>query len=206
MNNRKPLVVGIAGGSGAGKSTVVKRLCESKIGQSLCVLHHDSYYHDLSRQNVDSKQQVNFDHPDALENSLLIKHIQQLVGGQNINSPSYDFATHSRQSETNQITPQPIVVVEGVLIFAIPELREQFDLRIFVDIDVNERYKRRLERDTNERGRSAESVAEQFNSTVQPMHEQFVEPNKRHSHLVIPGTSNKKSIDVLVEYLASIIS
>lgn len=199
------MVIGIAGGSGAGKSTIVNRLCESRIGAHLCVLHHDSYYHDLTRQSYDPGQQVNWDHPESLENSLLVTHIQDLVDGQSVDSPSYDFATHSRRNETILIEPKPIIVVEGVLIFAVPELREKFDLRIFVDIAVGERRARRLKRDTSERGRSVDSVTEQFDSTVQPMHDQFVEPSKIYSHLIFPGTANGKSIDVLVQYLASTV-
>lgn len=199
----KPFVVGIAGGSGAGKSTIVRQLRESSVGEHLCVLHHDSYYHDLSRQHVNENREANWDHPESLENSLLVNHIQQLVDGQSVKSPIYDFATHRRRVETTPIDPQPIIVVEGVLIFAVPELRNQFDLRLFVDIAGSERLARRLERDINERGRSEDSVREQFSLTVQPMHEQFVEPSKVHSHLIVPGVSNGKSIEVLVDYLTT---
>lgn len=183
---KKRTVIGIAGGSGSGKSTLVGQITEKLPPKSLTVLRHDAYYHDLSRMPVELRQTENWDHPDALDNELFRQHLEMLISGQSVDQPTYDFKTHSRTTEITSVESGSVILVEGILLLAVPEVRTLMDVRIFVDTPPEERIMRRMIRDTRERGRTLDSVAHQFRSTVRPMHDQFVEPSRRHAHLVVP--------------------
>ena len=181
-----PLVVGVAGGTGSGKTTVAHYIHESIGSGRVVLLAHDSYYHDQSHLSLEGRARVNYDHPNSLDNELLAAHIRQLVSGHAIQMPIYDFKQHVRSPETILVEPRPVIVVEGILVFADPALRNQMQLKIFVDTDADLRLIRRLRRDIAERGRSAESVIEQYLTTVRLMHQEFVEPSKRYADLIIP--------------------
>jgi len=181
-----PLVVGVAGGTGSGKTTVSRYIYESIGPGRVVLLAHDSYYHDQSHLSPEGRARVNYDHPNSLDNELLAAHIGQLVEGHAIQMPIYDFKQHVRSHETILVEPRPVIVVEGILVFADPALRNQMQLKIFVDTDADLRLIRRLRRDIDERGRSAESVIEQYLTTVRLMHQEFVEPSKRYADLIIP--------------------
>lgn len=203
---RRTVVIGVAGGSGSGKTTVAQRLLEAIGEQHITYLPHDSYYRDLDAIPRIGGEIVNFDHPDALETSLLVQHLQQLRRGEPIQAPIYDFSTHSRSPQTRTIYPAPIILVEGILIFADPELRAQFDVRLFVDADADIRFIRRLERDVNERGRTVESVIHQYLQSVRPMHLEFVEPSKRYADMIIPeGGYNSVAIHLVADHIKRLI-
>lgn len=192
------MIIGICGGTGSGKTTVANRILESVDAREVAVLQQDSYYRNLQDMPLDFRSAVNFDHPDALDNDLLVKHIRLLKNGQAVELPLYDFRTHTRQAETRRIEPKPIVIVEGILIFADARLRSEFDIRIFVDTPDDIRFIRRLQRDVADRGRTVESVIEQYLSTVRPMHMEFVEPSKRDADIIIPeGGHNPVGIDLI---------
>lgn len=193
------LVIGVAGGSGSGKTTVANVVRERVGAQRIAYLPHDAYYKDLSHLPPVQRSQVNFDHPDSLENELLIEHIQCLKRGESVELPIYDFTTHSRTEKTIQVEPKAVILVEGILIFAEPRLRPLFDVKIFVDTDADIRFIRRLQRDITERGRTTESVIEQYLKTVRPMHLEFVEPSKRYADVIIPeGGFNTVALDMVV--------
>ncbi len=193
------LVIGIAGGSGSGKTTVANVVRERVGPQRIAYLPHDAYYKDLTHLPPNQRAQVNFDHPDSLENDLLIGHIRQLKRGQAVHLPVYDFTTHSRTDKTVLVEPRPVILVEGILIFAEPRLRPLFDVKIFVDTDPDIRFIRRLQRDISERGRTTQSVIEQYLRTVRPMHLEFVEPSKRYADVIIPeGGFNTVALDMVV--------
>ncbi|RLD09457.1 MAG: uridine kinase [Chloroflexota bacterium] len=197
--NTSPLVIGIAGGTGSGKTTVANLILEQVGAEKIAFLPHDAYYRDISDRTQEERAKVNFDHPSALETELLIEHIKQLKAGKTINLPSYDFKTHTRTTATIPIEPQPVILVEGILIFAEPELRPLFDIKIFVDTDADIRFIRRLQRDINERGRTSQSVIKQYLETVRPMHLEFVEPSKRYASVIIPeGGLNQVALDMVV--------
>ncbi|MFN8405500.1 MAG: uridine kinase, partial [Anaerolineales bacterium] len=186
MNIPDPLVIGIAGGSGSGKTTVAQTIL-SRVGRErIAFLQHDSYYKDLSGLPPVQRAEINFDHPDSLESDLLIQHIASLRDGRPVQVPIYDFATDRRTGKTFTVEPCRVILVEGILIFVEPELRKMFDVKIFVDTDADLRFIRRLERDITERGRTTESVIKQYQSTVRPMHLEFVEPSKRYADVIIP--------------------
>ena len=192
------LIIGISGGTGSGKTTVANRILESVSARQVVFIQQDSYYRNITDLPVDFRQVANFDHPDALDNDLLVNHVRRLKAGEAVELPHYDFRTHTRLSETRHVQPKPIVIVEGILIFADPRLLEQMDIKVFVDTPDDIRFIRRLRRDLAERGRTIESVIEQYLSTVRPMHMQFVEPSKRHADVIIPeGGHNLVSIDLL---------
>ena len=194
-----PLVVGIAGGSGSGKSTVVEALVRGFAPEPVVHLPHDRYYRDLADLPPEARARENFDHPDALETSLLVRHLDQLRAGRPVVPPSYDFARHERRPGVEPVGPARLVIVEGVLVLAEPALRERVDLRVFVDADADLRLARRLARDRTERGRSTASILEQYEATVRPMHLAFVEPSRHHAHLVLPeGGHNRVGIDLLL--------
>jgi uridine kinase len=178
--------IAIVGGTGSGKTTLAHALHE-RLGNDCAVIDHDSYYRDLSHLPAPARAVVNFDHPDSLENSLLIDHLHRLRAGRSIDKPKYCFATHSRLPEREWIAPKPIIVVEGILLMALPELRSAFDLRVFVEVPDDVRALRRLRRDVNERGRTIESVCAQWMQTVKPMHERYVAPARRGADLVVSG-------------------
>jgi uridine kinase len=192
------MIIGICGGTGSGKTTVANRILESVSANEVVFIQQDSYYRNIKDLPLDFRNIANFDHPDALDNDLLVNHVRRLRAGEPIDLPIYDFKTHSRLSETRAVAPKPIVIVEGILIFAEPRLLEHMDIKVFVDTPDDIRFIRRLRRDVAERGRTAESVIEQYLATVRPMHMQFVEPSKRHADVIIPeGGHNLVSIDLL---------
>ena len=193
-----PVTIGVAGGSGSGKTTVSTAILERVGTEHIAYLEHDSYYKDLNDLPFPQDEFINFDHPDSLETSLLIQHINQLKQGQPAQIPIYDFTTNSRTGQFRTVEPQPIILVEGILIFAEPDLRRLFDMRIFVDTAPDIRFIRRLRRDMSERGRSAESVIEQYLNSVRPMHLDFVEPSKRYADVIIPeGGYNLVAIEMV---------
>lgn len=192
------MIIGICGGTGSGKTTVANRILESVSASEVVFIQQDSYYRNINDLPLDYRNVANFDHPDALDNDLLVNHVRRLRAGEPIDLPLYDFKTHTRMSETRSVGPQPIVIVEGILIFAEPRLLEQMDIKVFVDTPDDIRFIRRLRRDVAERGRTVDSVIEQYLATVRPMHMQFVEPSKRHADVIIPeGGHNLVSIDLL---------
>ena len=200
------LVIGIAGGSGSGKTTVAQVILQ-RVGQDrIAFLQHDSYYKDLSGLPPTQRADVNFDHPDSLETELLIEHIASLRDGKAIEVPIYDFSTDRRTGKTFTVQPCRVILVEGILIFAEPELRKMFDVKIFVDTDADLRFIRRLERDITERGRSTQSVIEQYIHTVRPMHLEFVEPSKRYADVIIPeGGFNAAALDMVVARIEALL-
>ncbi len=192
------LIIGISGGTGSGKTTVANRILESVSASEIVFIQQDSYYRNITDLPLDYRHIANFDHPDALDNDLLVNHVRRLKAGEAIELPVYDFRTNTRMNETRHVEPKPIVIVEGILIFADPRLLEQMDIKVFVDTPDDIRFIRRLRRDLDERGRTLESVIEQYVATVRPMHMQFVEPSKRHADVIIPeGGHNLVSIDLL---------
>ncbi|HEX2091750.1 MAG TPA: uridine kinase [Longimicrobiaceae bacterium] len=194
----KPFVIGIAGGTGSGKTTVARRIYESLHLDSAVFLDHDSYYKPLDHLPPEERRKINFDHPDSLDNDLLIEHLHQLIDRQPIDKPVYDFAAHTRAGTTVHIEPRDVILMEGILIFGDPRLRELFDLKIFVDTEADVRFIRRLQRDLELRGRTVESVIEQYLSTVRPMHFEFVEPSKRWADIILPrGGQNTAGIEVI---------
>lgn len=202
----KPLIIGLAGGTGSGKTTVANRILEKLDTKRVVVLQHDSYYKDLNMHNEKTPEQINFDHPDSLETDLLIQHLQSLSEGKSYEEPLYNFATYRRMPETRHIEPRDIVILDGVLIFVHKKLRELMDIKIFVDTDADERLIRRIRRDMLERGRSIESVMQQYLSTVKPMHLEFVEPSKHWADIIIPrGAENVVAIDMVVTKIQSML-
>lgn len=196
------ILIGVAGGSGSGKTTVANNLVKAFKCEDVALIEQDAYYREFTNMTLDEKRKVNFDHPDSIEFELLKKHIVDLKNGKSIERPIYDFATYSRKEGSVKINPSKIIVVEGILLFAVPEIRELFDVKIFVDTDADEMILRRIERDMNERGRSFESVKTQYLTTVKPMYLEFCEPSKRYADVIIPrGGKNKIAIDMLVSNL-----
>lgn len=201
-----PLVIGIAGGTGSGKTTVANVVLERVGAHRIAYLPHDGYYKDLSDLPENQRDLINFDHPDSLDTDLLIQHVQQLRNWEPVDLPIYDFKTDTRTSETRRIHPQPVIMVEGILIFAEPRLRPLFDVKIYVDTDPDIRFIRRLERDINERGRTTQSVIHQYLTTVRPMHLEFVEPSKRYADVIIPeGGLNTVAMDMVVARIQSLL-
>ncbi len=200
------VVIGIAGGSGSGKTTVQRRVMERFGTRRIALLDHDAYYRPLDHLPPERRARFNFDHPDALETELMVEHLDRLLAGEPIEKPTYSFETHSRREETETIQPRPVVLVEGILVLAEPALRERMDVKLFVDAAADVRLMRRMERDLHERGRSVESVLEQYRRTVRPMHLEFVEPSKRHADVIIPrGGQNQVAIDMVLARVQSLI-
>jgi uridine kinase len=206
MSHNGPLVIGIAGGSGSGKTTVAQEILNRVGPDRIAYLQHDSYYKDLSGLPPTQRAEVNFDHPHSLETELLIKHVEALQDFQPVEVPIYDFSAHSRTAKTFTVAPHGVIIVEGILIFAEPELRKLFDVKIFVDTDSDLRLIRRLQRDISERGRTTESVIKQYMSTVRPMHLEFVEPSKRYADVIIPeGGFNTAALDMVVARIEALL-
>jgi len=182
----RPIVIGVAGGTGSGKTTVANEILRRVGAEHVACIPHDAYYRDLGRLPLAQRVQVNFDHPNSLETELLVEHLKALRGERAVEIPVYDFTTHTRTGQTRRVEPAPVILVEGILIFAEPALRELLDVRLYVDTDADVRFIRRLRRDVEERGSSVESVCDQYLSTVRPMHLEFVEPSKRHADVIIP--------------------
>lgn len=197
-----PLIIGVVGGSGSGKTTVARALVDAAdVGAAF--LDQDAYYKDLAHLTLDERRQVNFDHPDSLDNDLMVEQLEALAAGRAIDKPTYDFAAHTRAAATVRIDPAPIVVVDGILLFVEPRLRDLFDIKVFVDVADDIRFIRRMERDVQERGRTVDDVIRQYLATVRPMHLEFVEPSKRWADVIIPqGGQNRVAVDMLVARVA----
>jgi uridine kinase len=201
-----PIVIGVAGGSGSGKTTVANVILQRVGSDRIAYLPHDAYYRDLSALPLNQRVQVNFDHPDSLETELLVEHVRALKAWQPIELPVYDFTRHARTEQTVRVEPQRVILVEGILIFAEPVLRKLFDVKIFVDTDADIRFIRRLERDIAERGRTAQTVVRQYLTTVRPMHLEFVEPSKRYADVIIPeGGLNVVAMDMVIARIEDLL-
>jgi uridine kinase len=206
MKHPDPLVIGIAGGSGSGKTTVAQEILQRVGPERIAFLQHDSYYKNLSGLPPTQRHEVNFDHPHSLETDLLIQHIASLRDGMPVEVPIYDFSTHSRTNKTCTVQPRRVILVEGILIFTEATLREMFNVKIFVDTDSDIRFIRRLERDITERNRTTESVIKQYQSTVRPMHMEFVEPSKRYADVIIPeGGHNTAALDMVTARVEALL-
>lgn len=202
----RPVIVGVAGGTGSGKTTIVREIFKGLDTEDVLLIQHDSYYRDRSHLRPDERADINYDHPDALETSLLVEHLEQLLAGQTVEMPIYDFVTHTRRAECRGVEPRKVIVVEGILILADPCLRELFDIRVFVDTDADIRFIRRMERDIAERGRTRDSVVAQYLQTVRPMHLEFVEPSKRYADVIVPeGGYNVVAVDMIITKIRSIV-
>ncbi len=202
----KTTTLGVCGGTGSGKTTVARRLLERVGVHRVAYLPHDAYYKELGHLPVEERAKHNFDHPDAFDNDLLLEHLLQLKAGNPVEIPVYDFKMHNRRPETLHVDPQPVILVEGILIFADKRLRDQMDVKIYVDTDADLRLLRRLQRDIEERGRTIESVMNQYLTTVRPMHLEFVEPSKRYADVIIPeGGFNEVAVEMVASRLRALI-
>ena len=203
--NSRPIVIGVAGGSGSGKTTVVRRIVESLGNDKVTVLEHDRYYRDRSDLRLEERAALNYDHPDSLETDLMVQHLQALRAGNDVEVPVYDFARYARTAATEAAHPRRAIIVEGILIFTDAALRALLDVKVFVDADDDIRFIRRLRRDVAERGRTMESVIEQYIGTVKPMHLDFVEPSKRYADIIVPqGGHNTVAIGMLLTLIRSL--
>ena len=203
----KPFVIGVAGGSGSGKTTVVKHITQTVGDDNLVLLQHDSYYRDLKHIPFEERIKQNYDHPSSLETELLVRHVHALIKGYSVKMPIYDFTNHVRADKVIEITPKPIILVDGILIFYEKELREIMDVKVFVDTDDDLRLLRRLKRDINDRGRSVNSVLNQYETFVRPMHLEFVEPSKRYADIIIPhGGQNKAALEIVNAFITEKIT
>jgi uridine kinase len=201
----RPLVIGVGGGSGSGKTTIALSVVEAIGEDRVTLIQHDAYYHDQTDLPMEERVKVNYDHPDSFETSLLVRHLRDLRAGRAVDRPLYDFTVYNRRPETVRVEPKPVVIVEGILVLHEPGLRELMDLKIYVDTDPDLRILRRLERDLKERGRSFDSVHEQYLATVRPMHLQFVEPSKRHADIVIPGGYNTGAVGTVISMIRDVL-
>lgn len=200
------VVIGIAGGSGSGKTTVQRRVMDRFGTRRIALLDHDAYYRPLDHLPPEQRARFNFDHPDALETDLMVDHIDQLLTGLAIEKPTYSFETHSRLPATEIVEPRPVILIDGILVLAEPALRVRMDVKLFVDAAPDVRLMRRMERDLHERGRSVESILDQYRRTVRPMHLEFVEPSKRHADVIIPrGGRNEVAIDMVLARVQSLL-
>ena len=202
----KRLVVGVCGGTGSGKTTITERVISVLSPESVLVLQQDHYYKDFPLLSLEQRAKLNFDHPDSFDTPLLMEHVRQLREGSAIDRPVYDFARYQRDTRTVRMNPSLAIILEGILIFENKALRDLMDIKIFVDTDADLRFIRRLKRDIRERGRTVESVVEQYLATVRPMHMEFVEPSKRHADVIIPeGGHNEVGIDLVVQKIRSLV-
>jgi len=202
-----PVVVGIAGGTGSGKTTVARAIYDRVGRDRIEWVSHDSYYRNFEGLNAEERHHINFDHPDSLETELLARHLDVLCKGAAVEVPIYDFTTHSRKPETQRVEPRKVIIVEGILVLAEPELRKRIHIKLFVDTPPDLRFMRRLVRDIKSRGRSMESVIEQYMTTVRPMHEEFVEPSKRYADLIIPeGGENLVAINAIIARVEGLLA
>jgi uridine kinase len=206
MNGAKPIVFGVAGGTASGKTTVARIVLDAVGASQVAYLPHDAYYRDMGHLPFEERARLNYDHPDSLETELLIEHVRQLLAGVPVRAPVYDFTEHRRTRTTTLVEPAPIILIDGILIFTHPELRDLMDIKVFVDTDPDVRFIRRLHRDLHERGRSLESVVTQYLETVRLMHQEFVEPSKRYADIIIPhGGLNKVAMDMVVSRLVALL-
>ncbi|MGB7068854.1 MAG: uridine kinase [Pyrinomonadaceae bacterium] len=196
------MIIGICGGTGSGKTTIARRIVETVGAKKVILIEQDAYYRNLADLPLDERHQANFDHPDSIDNELLVNHIKRLKSGDSVDKPIYDMVTHTRYDETELIKPKPVVIIEGILIFAEPRVLDLLDVRVFVDTPDDVRLMRRMRRDINERGRTFERTLEQYERTIRPMHFEFVEPSKRHADIIIPEGSQ---MGVSVEFLCSMV-
>jgi uridine kinase len=196
------MIIGICGGTGSGKTTIARKIVEAVGRSNVVLVEQDSYYRNLSDMPLDERHQANFDHPDSIDSDMLVNHLMRLGQGHSIEMPLYDFVTHTRSEDVEVIDPKPVVIVEGILIFAEPRVLDLLNVRVFVDTPDDVRLMRRLRRDINERGRTFERTLEQYERTIRPMHFEFVEPSKRHADIIIPEGSNT---GVTVEFLCSMV-
>ena len=196
------MIIGICGGTGSGKTTIARRITEAVKRESVILLEQDSYYRNLEDMPLDARRQTNFDHPDSIDSEMLVNHLKRLKGGLAVEMPIYDFKTHTRKRQTEHLDPKPVVIVEGILIFAESRIAELLDVKVFVDTPDDVRFIRRLQRDITERGRTVESVIAQYYATVRPMHFEFVEPSKRNADLIIPEGGNQ---EIGIEFLCGLI-
>ena len=200
-----PIVIGVAGGSGSGKTTVVRRIVDSLGPEQVTVLDHDRYYRDRNDLRFEERAALNYDHPDALETDLMVRHLHDLRAGREVEVPSYDFSRHARLTTPEPVSPRRVIIVEGILVFVDQALRSLMDIKVFVDTDADTRFIRRLKRDVAERGRTMESVIDQYQTTVKPMHFEFVEPSKRYADIIIPlGGYNTVAVDLLLTLIRSV--
>lgn len=207
MKMSKPLLIGITGGTGSGKSTVARAIYESLPKNNIAIIEQDSYYKDQSHITEEERTNTNYDHPFAFDTDLLVSHLKDLLNNKPIDKPLYDFTIHNRKKETVRIQPKDIIILEGILILDSPEIRKLLDIKIFVDTDADVRIIRRIVRDMRDRGRSLESVIKQYTEVVKPMHYEFIEPTKRYADIIIPeGGYNKVAIDIMVAKIKSIIN
>lgn len=206
MTNDKVTIIGIAGGTGSGKTTVVKKIVEALPPHHVAVVPLDSYYNDTTSMTEEERHAINFDHPDAFDWKLLTKQINELREGRAIEQPTYSYLKCNRLPETIHVEPKPVIIVEGIMTLLNKKLRDIMDIRIFVDCDSDERLIRNIQRDTVERGRDVQTVLDRYLSVLKPMHEQFIEPTKRFAHIIIPeGGDNVKGIDMVCKYIESIV-
>jgi uridine kinase len=206
-HSAKRIIIGVAGGTGSGKTTVSQAILDRVGRDQIAYLQHDSYYRDRSHLPPEERAKANFDHPDALESELLAQQLRALKAGQAVRVPVYDFTTHTRTAETVRVEPRKVILVEGILIFAEKPLRDLMDIKVFVDTDADVRFIRRLQRDLTERGRTVESVIRQYTETVRPMHLEFVEPSRRYADVIIPeGGFNLTAIDMIVARVQAMIA
>ncbi len=201
----RPVIIGIAGGSGSGKTTIAAAVVEAVGPERVALIQHDAYYRRLDHLDFEERTKVNYDHPDSLETELLVKHIEQLRAGNSIDRPVYDFSRHTRSDDVVTVEPMPVIIVEGILVLVEPALRDLMDLRIYIDTDGDLRVLRRLERDLVERGRSVESVLHQYLETVRPMHLQFVEPSKRYADIIFPEGYTPGAVGTLTSMIRNIL-
>lgn len=194
----KTMIIGVAGGTGSGKTTLAENIARA-FGDRVAVITHDSYYRDQSEKTYEERCKQNYDHPDAFESDLLCEHLDRLIRGESVDIPVYDYTVHNRSDKTRKVEPRNVIILEGILLFSDKHLRDMMDLKIFVDTDADERILRRILRDTKERGRSLDSVVDQYLTTVKPMHEAFVEPYKRYADIIVPGGgSNPAALDMII--------
>jgi uridine kinase len=202
-----PVVIGIAGGTGSGKTTVAQAIYDRVGSDRIEWISHDSYYRNFDALSAEDKARINFDHPDSLETELLVRHLDVLAKGSSVEVPLYDFAAYARKSETLHVQPHKVLIVDGILILAEPELRKRIDIKLFVDTPADIRFVRRLTRDIESRGRSLQSVVSQYLATVRPMHEEFVEPSKRYADLIIPeGGENLVAINAIISRVEHLLA
>ena len=204
-NNPKPFVIGVAGGSGSGKSTVTRQVLAAIGSERVAVVMQDDYYRDQSHMPPEDRRKQNYDHPDAFDWPLMMQHVQALRNGEPIEMPEYDFAQHNRSSKTITVKPAPVIVIEGLFALYDADLRKMMSLKIFVDTAPDVRFIRRLQRDIAERGRSTETVIHQYLETVRPMHKQFIEPTKRHAHVILPHGANGPAVDIITTKVVNVI-
>ncbi|MDY0134029.1 MAG: uridine kinase [Acholeplasmatales bacterium] len=203
---KRPVIIAVAGGSASGKTTVVEEVISKLKKEFVVVIMHDDYYKEHNHLSLEERKMVNYDHPDSIDNELFLKHVNKLLKGEEINKPIYDFNTYSRLEKTEKITPKKVIILEGILVLTDKRIRELADIKLYVDLDSDMRFIRRMERDIKERGRTVESVVDQYLKTVKPMHHQFVEPTKRYADVIIPNDhKHDVAVDIIVSKINTIL-